>query len=47
MKKRIIIATICGLLTGAFCITADVETKLAANVAQAVATSGNWRDTLQ
>lgn len=33
MKKRIIIATICGLLSGVFCITADIEAGLAKNVA--------------
>jgi len=29
MKKRIIITTICGFLTGVFCITADIEAGLA------------------
>ena len=34
MKKRIIVATICGLLTGIFCIVADIEAGLAKNVAE-------------
>jgi len=34
MKKRIIITTICGFLTGVFCITADIEAGLASNVAE-------------
>jgi len=34
MKKRLIVATICGFLTGVFCITADIEAGLAKNVAQ-------------
>jgi len=33
MKKRILVATICGFLTGVFCITADIEAGLASNVA--------------
>ncbi len=34
MKKRIIITTICGFLTGVFCITADIEAGLAKNIAE-------------
>ena len=34
MKKRIIVATICGLLCGVFCIVADIEAGLAKNVAE-------------
>ncbi len=34
MKKRILIATVCGLLCGIFCITADIEAGLAKNIAQ-------------
>jgi hypothetical protein len=33
MKKRVTIATICGLLSGLFCIIADIEAGLASNVA--------------
>jgi len=32
--KRILIATFCGFLCGVFCITVDLETSLASNVAQ-------------
>ncbi len=34
MKKRIIITSICGFLTGVFCITADIEAGLAKNIAE-------------
>jgi hypothetical protein len=33
MKKRIIVATICGFLCGVFCIVTDIETGLASNIA--------------
>lgn len=33
MKKRVMIATVCGFLSGLFCIIADIEAGLASNVA--------------
>ncbi|MFZ5866640.1 MAG: hypothetical protein ACOYXY_12225 [Thermodesulfobacteriota bacterium] len=33
MKKRVMVATICGLLSGLFCIVADIEAGLASKVA--------------
>ncbi len=34
MRKRLVITTICGFLSGVFCITADIEAGLAKNIAE-------------